>query len=320
MIEERTKYYFEPPATTTSVERSHFYGKPIVVDVTKGCLAYDIFCDLNKSNQAFTNSVFHHGHWWGLYVKPVAAVLNKYMIGSTVQVAIGDNRESFNSPTIVKSRSAGSTNCILFKLNAQRHWGPCSDIRSADISIEDKRPAVCWRGTTTGIWRSCLGSAENSARYNLMRVWGDSHIETINVGLNKFSPSTLHAIDSYDKNLIQRFTKGHMSIQDQLKYLFVLSLEGNDVASNLKWILNSNSIPVMPIPTVESWAMEFTLQPWVNYVPILHDTTDLVDQINLALKDFELIKEIANNNRIFIGQFFDHEAEDTIMGNILRLI
>jgi len=43
-----------------------------------------------------------------------------------------------------------------------------------------------------------------------------------------------------------KWTVEKSALHQHLKYKFVLSLEVNDVASNLKWIMSSNSIAVMP--------------------------------------------------------------------------
>ena len=53
-----------------------------------------------------------------------------------------------------------------------------------------------------------------------------------------------------------------------VSHRFVLSLEGNDVATNLKWLLASSSVVVMPTPTKESWLMEGLLRPYVHYLPL----------------------------------------------------
>ena len=45
-------------------------------------------------------------------------------------------------------------------------------------------------------------------------------------------------------------------------------LSGNDVATNLKWLMAQNSVVLMPTPLKESWLMEGLLRPWVHYVPL----------------------------------------------------
>ena len=47
-------------------------------------------------------------------------------------------------------------------------------------------------------------------------------------------------------------TKNVITIKEQLKSKFLISVEGGDVATNLKWILYSNSTPLMAKPTMAS--------------------------------------------------------------------
>ena len=42
-----------------------------------------------------------------------------------------------------------------------------------------------------------------------------------------------------------------IKLRSELIPRYALSLEGNDVATNLKWLLASNSVVVMPSPTME---------------------------------------------------------------------
>ena len=59
-----------------------------------------------------------------------------------------------------------------------------------------------------------------------------------------------------------------LSRLELLGYRYLLSIEGNDVASNLKWLMGHNSVVVMPRPTVETWLLEGLLRPYVHYVPV----------------------------------------------------
>ena len=49
-----------------------------------------------------------------------------------------------------------------------------------------------------------------------------------------------------------------------MQHKYLLALESNDVATQLKWLLLSGSVVVMPTPTTESWLMEGRLQPFVH--------------------------------------------------------
>ena len=50
--------------------------------------------------------------------------------------------------------------------------------------------------------------------------------------------------------------KKFLSVKKQLQYKFIFCPEGNDVATNLKWVLSSNSSGMMPKPKFETWFME----------------------------------------------------------------
>ncbi|ENU5547690.1 TPA: hypothetical protein ACIK0Z_000605 [Campylobacter jejuni] len=67
--------------------------------------------------------------------------------------------------------------------------------------------------------------------------------------------------------------KNFLNKKEQMKYKFIISLEGNDVASNLKWAMNSNSLVLAPKITCETWFMEGTLKP--NYHFALIDNENL---------------------------------------------
>ena len=45
-------------------------------------------------------------------------------------------------------------------------------------------------------------------------------------------------------------------------------LEGNDVATQLKFALRSNSVVVMPPPKWENFLLHGLLKPWVHFVPV----------------------------------------------------
>ncbi|KAA6321936.1 hypothetical protein EZS27_028468, partial [termite gut metagenome] len=70
-----------------------------------------------------------------------------------------------------------------------------------------------------------------------------------------------------------------MTIDEHLEYKFILCIEGNDVATNLKWVMSSNSLAVMPRPRYETWFMEGRLIPNYHYIEIKADYSDLEDRL-----------------------------------------
>lgn len=104
--------------------------------------------------------------------------------------------------------------------------------------------------------------------------------------------------------------KPKISIKQHLDYKFILSLQGNDVATNLKWIMSSNSIAVMPKPTIETWFMEGTLQGGKHFIEIKPDYSDLEEQLKFYISHPEKCLEIIENAHKHCEQFFNKDVED----------
>jgi hypothetical protein len=93
------------------------------------------------------------------------------------------------------------------------------------------------------------------------------------------------------------------------QYKYLLSIEGNDVATNLKWAMASNSVVLMPKPCVESWFAESLLKPYVHYVPIKDDFSDLYTQKQWCDKNPDKCKTIIRQANAFVRPFRNIERD-----------
>lgn len=110
---------------------------------------------------------------------------------------------------------------------------------------------------------------------------------------------------------------GNMTLFDHLYYKYIMALEGNDVASNLKWVMSSNSIAVMPRPTCETWFMEGKLIPNYHYIEIADDYHDLIDRIMYYESHPDEAKAIIKHAHEWTEQFRNHKREDLISMMVL---
>jgi hypothetical protein len=90
------------------------------------------------------------------------------------------------------------------------------------------------------------------------------------------------------------------------KFKVIISFEGNDVASGLKWMLQSESVVLMPPPTRTSWAMEELLQPWIHYIPMLHDGSNAEEMVQWVIKNDEKARKIAERATLFMYDMVYH--------------
>ncbi|MGR3789854.1 glycosyltransferase [Flavobacterium sp. TN-1] len=91
-----------------------------------------------------------------------------------------------------------------------------------------------------------------------------------------------------------------------------MALEGNDVASNLKWVMSSNSIAVMPKPTYETWFMEGKLIPDFHYIEVNADFSNLEEKINYYIENPSEAIQIIKNANTYCKQFYDSKREKLI--------
>ncbi|MCX2682268.1 glycosyl transferase family 90 [Campylobacter sp. MIT 21-1684] len=105
----------------------------------------------------------------------------------------------------------------------------------------------------------------------------------------------------------EQYKKPFLSKQAQLQYKFLISLEGNDVASNFKWALSSNSLVLATKHKCESWFMEAQLKPNEHFVLI--DETNLEEVVEYYSLHTKQALEIIQNAHNYLSQFLDEKKE-----------
>ena len=219
----------------------------------------------------------------------------------TVFIALGDIDIKMKQFCFTKSRPIDLVNNynILLNLNTPRHWGGIEDVNKYDIPYNKKNNNIIWRGVSTGKYK----------RVNFVDKFQNNINKNINI---KFSS----LVQNVPNN---NYILHNMSIKDQLQSKFIISIEGNDVATNLKWILYSNSVVIMPKPTVSSWIMEDTLIAGIHYVEIMNNYSDLEEKYNWCLNNLVECNKIAENGKKYMQQFLNIDNEKEITKKIIDI-
>eukprot|EP00986_Skeletonema_menzelii_P017357 scaffold19153_cov80-Skeletonema_menzelii.AAC.12 len=191
---------------------------------------------------------------------------------------------------------------ILLPLNRHRHFGVASVVPENDISFDEKIAKAVWRGKF-GKTHDTMKDT-NDVKFALV----SRHVNSTTVDA-KFSKHTKgappHMIGSY------------LDVKEQLKYKYIISIEGNDVSSGLKWMLFSNSVVLMPKPTWESWTMEAMLEEFVHYLPIKRDCSNVEEMIQWAQDHPEETRMIAERSTLFIYDLLFHPEANKDEQNIM---
>ena len=71
------------------------------------------------------------------------------------------------------------------------------------------------------------------------------------------------------------------TIREQLNYKFIFCIEGADTATNIKWVMSSNSLYAMPKPKYETWFMEGKLIKDFHYIEVEDDFSNERKKLSL---------------------------------------
>ena len=201
-----------------------------------------------------------------------------------INYAFGDVTTVPNEPSIVKSRPLheNNTNSVILKLDKNRHFAFATD----------KKKFVTKKDMLVG--RAVVKQPHRIAFYE------------------KYFNHPMCNLGQTNRSKNLHWIKDRLTINEHLDYKFILCLEGNDVATNLKWVMSSNSLAVMPKPKFETWYMEGRLIPNHHYVEIKEDYSDLEDRLQYYIKHTDEALQIINNAKAYVEQFKNRHMEDLI--------
>jgi Glycosyl transferase family 90 len=238
---------------------------------------------------------------------------------------------------------------IIFKLKTQRHYGKIYNVAEADvIPWEEKKNQAVFRGSLTGLYPYEM-KLDDIAKLSVVercrlleRCWlAYSHASSKLVDVRLTEPygksRMIPPIISPGPNDMKFIANepnvalngNSLMMEELLEYKALIMLEGNDISSGLKWALFSNSIVLMPEPSLTSWSMEEMLIPWVHYVPINvtkdgngRTATDTEEKMQWIIDNDEKAKEIVKAGKLWIGDLVlhpdVHEDELKIFDDIAR--
>lgn len=206
----------------------------------------------------------------------------------------GEHGETDTLPIIRKARKTTDRSGILYDLRSLRYNTPCLEVTHSDIAWNKKNNDVVWRGATTG----------SKTRENFVKKYHQQY----DIGFSAVK----------QKPQLVEFQKNRISIADQLKSKFIVSLQGNDLASNIRWTLFSNSVVIMPKPKWTSWTMEEKLKPFEHYLELDDELSNLEELLAWAEANDKLCQEIAQNGKSYAVQFLDRVYDDQLRLQLLK--
>ena len=197
----------------------------------------------------------------------------------------GDITQVPDLPAFTKSRPIRGDNCnsIILKLDKTRHF----------LFVKDKVPFTAKKDMLIG-----RSAANQIHRMKFLEMYFNHPLCNVGqINRNENSP---------------KWQVNKMTLREHLDYKFILCLEGHDVATNLKWVMSSNSLAVMPKPVYETWFMEGTLIPNYHYVEIKQDYSDLAERLKYYTEHVDEAMQIIQNANNYVKQFQHKKRESLI--------
>lgn len=234
---------------------------------------------------------FHQKKKHSTYFFDLYPYVRKYPSSYRFNYLSGDVDWNLPEPTFVKSRPVvdGCSNSVVCRLNSVRHFRFVDD----PFSFRSKDDIVVSRNYVVQPWRIAL-----------MERWFGT-------------PGTDFGQINQEGGK-QEWIRPFLTVEEQLRHKFIMCVRGNDVATNLKWVMSSNSVAVMPKPDVESWYMEGLLIPDYHYIEVKPDYSDLMDKLEWYKSNPEAAEEIIRNAHEWVERFRNPRIEKATMTEVVK--
>ena len=247
-------------------------------------------------------------HEWGIVTIPH---LKKFRSAAATPESL--HKVTGSSSSCVKNRVALQTGHsqdsvvqpIVWKMATHRHYRHLPNVHRHDTPWDEKRDVAVWRGQLTGSidygynkTATAMQNCQNLPRCKLVYDTAKSpYVDAKLTNLKGRLPDVLDGVELVGPSV---------TIRELMRHKGIVMVEGNDVASGLKWALLSQSVVLMPKPKYTSWAMEELLQPWVHYIPLKDDITDVVEKMKWIVDNKDEARAIAERGTIWMEDLVFH--------------
>lgn len=187
------------------------------------------------------------------------------------------------------------------------------DYKFEEIPWKDKKPTAVFRGSSTG------EGVEIDTNQRLKVVYlshitkpDEKNIYYLDAGITKWNlrPKKLMGyeyLQVIDINSLPFGLSNKLSPYEQSKYKYIIHIDGHVSAFRLSYELSLNSVILL---VKSKWNVWFShmLKPYIHYVPVKEDLSDLIVQIKWCRDNDEKCIEIINNSKCFYNTYLQKNS------------
>jgi len=167
---------------------------------------------------------------------------------------------------------------------------------------ESKKSIAVFRGSSTGYGLDIETNQRLKVAYlsTIYDTYIDAGITKWNTRPRKFMDNMYLQTIDVDKlpfGLVNKLTP-----LEQSNYKYIIHIEGHVSAFRLSYELNMNSVILLVDSDWKLWYSDM-LKPYVHYIPVKKDLSDLIDIIKWCRNNDGTCKEIVNNAKKFYNKY-----------------
>ena len=203
----------------------------------------------------------------------------------------------------------------------ENKWFPYSSRSTFDnsddiiLDWDRKKPIALFRGSSTGKGITIENNMRLKVSYMSSSLNLKDPIDNLNyldAGITKWNVrprklSNNQKLQTINVESLPFGLSNYLSLTEQSEYKYIIHIDGHVSAFRLSLELSMKSVVLLVESEWEIWYSN-KLKPYIHYVPIKKDLSDLIDQIKWCKNNDEKCKNIAKNAFDFYNNFLNKNA------------
>jgi hypothetical protein len=203
----------------------------------------------------------------------------------------------------------------------------CKSYRSCDynfeIDWENKKNIAVFRGSSTGSGVTIETNQRLKIAFlsNLKKIDKNDNLPYLDAGITKWNLRVKKLMNSSELKTIDIHSLPfglvpYLKLEEQCNYKYIIHIDGHVSAFRLSSELNMGSVILLVESEWKLWYSDL-LKPFIHYVPVSKDLSDIYDKIRWCKNNDEKCKEIALNAKNFYEMYLQKDGVLDYMQKIL---
>lgn len=205
--------------------------------------------------------------------------------------------------------------CTTIRISRPEDWlpFPCfASLRWPEVGVADSRDLLEKLLIDDREWVSSkifwIGTDQHPSRV-VLRELAKQHPGILDVELMEWDRANPKLLESRSRQV---------SIPDHRDFKYLVDCQGRGYSARLKWLVaTGRPVFVVDRDVVEPWFLE--MKPWVNFVPVAADLSDLFEHHARLERDPELYEMIGRSAREFAAKVLRLDVQLAQVAEAIRL-